>query len=222
MMRSHYSYTVDAAGRFIAIIDLDTGMMSVTNDATNVISDLVAAGHKVDQYIILYRDSRGMWDRLVTRDERFAGFLPIRETDLETAKCKPLRPPPPEPRSNQPCRCGTVRMAMLSARRKGKDLKGRPRVNVNFEAPGNHYSFKMDEPSRIIALYELDKGHSVINDAQNIIADLVAAGYDVDKYIILYREGMWNRLMRQDGPYAGLPLCKSPDYETAKWMLLLY
>lgn len=45
-------YTVDDDGDFIKIIDLDEGR-TVTNDARNVVRDLVKAGYDVDKKIIL-------------------------------------------------------------------------------------------------------------------------------------------------------------------------
>ena len=57
--------------RILLIEDLN-GPMSVTNDAENVVADLLAAGHS--NYRIVYRDSMGQWDELLHNGFRFIGF----------------------------------------------------------------------------------------------------------------------------------------------------
>jgi hypothetical protein len=81
--RSVYSRAV--YGNVIAIIDHDQGR-SVTNDAANVINDLVREGFDLSQYRVIYRDTRGIWDQvLVDRTGQFAGFSSINERDLRDA-----------------------------------------------------------------------------------------------------------------------------------------
>ena len=55
-------YSCAVHGNVIAIIDLDSGR-SVTNDADNVIADLVSRGFDLQHYHVIYRDTRGIWIR---------------------------------------------------------------------------------------------------------------------------------------------------------------
>ena len=87
--RSVYSRTLH--GNVIAIIDHDHGR-SVTNDAENVITDMVAQGFDLSRYLVIYRDTRGIWDQLlVDRTGHFAGFSSINERDLSAALAKVTR-----------------------------------------------------------------------------------------------------------------------------------
>ena len=86
--RSVYNRTVH--GNVIAVIDHDHGR-SVTNDAENVIADL-AADFDLSRYLVIYRDTRGIWDQLlVDRTGHFAGFSSINERDLPAALAKLTR-----------------------------------------------------------------------------------------------------------------------------------
>jgi hypothetical protein len=86
--RSVYSRTVH--GTVIAIVDHHQGR-SVTNDADNVIADL-AADFDLSKYLVIYRDTRGIWDQLlVDRTGRFAGFSSINERELSAAIGKVTR-----------------------------------------------------------------------------------------------------------------------------------
>jgi hypothetical protein len=87
--RSVYSRTVH--GNVIAIIDHDEGR-TVTNDAENVIADLIAQGFDLSRYLVIYRDTRGIWDQLlVDRTGHFAGFSSVNERDLSAALAKVTR-----------------------------------------------------------------------------------------------------------------------------------
>jgi hypothetical protein len=87
--RSVYSRTVH--GNVIAITDHDAGR-SVTNDAENVIADLVAQGFDLARYLVIYRDTRGIWDQiLVDCTGHFAGFSTINERDLTAALIRVTR-----------------------------------------------------------------------------------------------------------------------------------
>ena len=84
-----YSRTVH--GNVIAIVDHD-GPRSVTNDADSVIADLAAQGFDLSRYLVIYKDTRGIWDQLlVDRTGRFAGFSSINERDLSPALAKVTR-----------------------------------------------------------------------------------------------------------------------------------
>jgi hypothetical protein len=61
-------------------------LRSVTNDADNVIADLVSRGFDLSRYHVIYKDTRGIWDQiLVDRTGCFAGFSSINERDLPAA-----------------------------------------------------------------------------------------------------------------------------------------
>ncbi|WP_157266396.1 DUF6011 domain-containing protein [Azohydromonas aeria] len=80
--RSTYSWTVEDG--VICIVDLNGGK-SVTNDAENVIADLVTAGAPVDTMPVIYRDSVGVWDELAVADSRFSTFRSVHERDKGAA-----------------------------------------------------------------------------------------------------------------------------------------
>lgn len=83
--RAVYSFTVENG--VICIIDHDEGK-SVTNDAENVIADLVKQGIDVDTQPVIYRDTRGIWDQLLVKNGRFYTFKSVNERDKELAKAK--------------------------------------------------------------------------------------------------------------------------------------
>jgi hypothetical protein len=87
--RAVYSRTVH--GNVIAIVDHD-GPRSITNDADNVIADLVAQGFDLSRYQVIYRDTRGIWDQmLVDATGHFIGFSSINERDLPSALARLTR-----------------------------------------------------------------------------------------------------------------------------------
>lgn len=58
----------------------------MTNDAGNVIADLVAQGVDLSRYQVIFQDTRGIWDQiLVDRTGHFAGFSSLNERDLSAA-----------------------------------------------------------------------------------------------------------------------------------------
>jgi len=57
-------YSCAVHGNVIAIIDHDSGR-SVTNDADNVIADLVSRGFDLSRYHVIYKDTRGIWDQIL-------------------------------------------------------------------------------------------------------------------------------------------------------------
>jgi hypothetical protein len=88
---SGHAVTFD--GAFICLEDGGKGR-SITNAAEDVIRHLetALAAHGldlVDRYAVIYRDTMGNWDQLLTRDGHFAGFKSLGGTaDLETAKAR--------------------------------------------------------------------------------------------------------------------------------------
>ena len=86
-IRADYTYTVE--GSIIAIIDLDQGSKSVTNDIENVLDDIRAEIGDLAGYAVIYRDSMGRWDgvRLIGSSIE---FYALNETDGERAAARLL------------------------------------------------------------------------------------------------------------------------------------
>lgn len=80
-MRSTYTLELATSmeGRLVALVrDQDIGR-SVTNDAENVVLE-VLRGSAVER--ILYRDTELNWDELCHDGKEFTGFAPIRDANL--------------------------------------------------------------------------------------------------------------------------------------------
>jgi hypothetical protein len=60
----------------VFLVDDNTDVMSVTNDAENVTEYV---NRLYPQLRIVYRDSDGRWDELVHNNGTFTGFAPYRE-----------------------------------------------------------------------------------------------------------------------------------------------
>lgn len=59
--KSDYRYEI--LGNVIAIVDLNLGRKSVTNNIENVLDEISTKEHLiVPNYIIIYKDSEGRWD----------------------------------------------------------------------------------------------------------------------------------------------------------------
>jgi len=86
-IRADYTYTVE--GSIIAIIDLDQGSKSVTNDIENVLDDIRAEIGDLAGYAVIYRDSMGRWDgvRLIGSSVK---FYALNGTDGERAAARLL------------------------------------------------------------------------------------------------------------------------------------
>ncbi len=85
--RADYTYTVE--GSVIAIIDLDQGSKSVTNDIENVLDDIRAKIGDLAGYSVIYRDSMGRWDG-VRLERGVVEFYSLNETDPERAAARLL------------------------------------------------------------------------------------------------------------------------------------
>lgn len=81
--RADYTYTVEE--NIIAIVDLDMGSRSVTNDIENVLDEISAQLGGLAGYAIIYRDSQGIWDG-VRLERGLAVFYGLNETELEEAR----------------------------------------------------------------------------------------------------------------------------------------
>ena len=62
-------------------MDNDVGM-SVTNDAENVVADVLT---KYPNYQIIYRDTMGEWGELMHLNGKFKGFGPANEYSMVSA-----------------------------------------------------------------------------------------------------------------------------------------
>lgn len=83
--KSTFTWAIE--DEFIVIIDQD-GRVSVTNDVENVIGYIRAEGVDVDAHQIIYRDSAGEWDGLLTRDGKFRAWRFLRGHSKEQAKAR--------------------------------------------------------------------------------------------------------------------------------------
>jgi hypothetical protein len=91
-VRADFELLVDEPAKEIRIIDEDLGNMSVTNDLDRVLVEVaLQVDRSLDQYAIVYRDSAGIWDRiLVTPHESAAHTFNIE-----------IRPGPRDPGENR-------------------------------------------------------------------------------------------------------------------------
>lgn len=84
-LRAEYEYFFrDVKGRNVLTIqDIGKDCRSLTNDILNVVED-ICSKRKVDpdDYMIVYRDSEGIWDGWDSRKE---DFVPLRCTTWEAA-----------------------------------------------------------------------------------------------------------------------------------------
>ena len=60
----------------LVINDVGRDAKSVTDDAENVVADLVRQGHLPKGRRLLYYDSTGQLDEIKVQDGKFAGFAP--------------------------------------------------------------------------------------------------------------------------------------------------
>ncbi len=87
IFRADYTYTIE--GSVIAIIDLDLGNRSVTNDIDNVIGDIRTELGDLSGYAVIYRDSMGRWDGIrLVRD--VVHFYALNEINQEQAQARLL------------------------------------------------------------------------------------------------------------------------------------
>jgi len=78
-MKRRANYTIVASDRNQVIIQ-DVGPWdqypTVTNDAENVVKELVAKGYLADGRRLFYYDTDGILDEILVKDGAFAGFAP--------------------------------------------------------------------------------------------------------------------------------------------------
>jgi hypothetical protein len=93
--RARAAYDVTFRDNIVIVVDRNEGRKSVTNDAENVIADLRKLYDLTACQAVIYRDSRGIWDRLLIDDQgRFAGFSALNEPTLEAAIARVASLPP--------------------------------------------------------------------------------------------------------------------------------
>lgn len=82
--RANYSIFLDTPGKPLVIKDEGPWdkFLSITNDAENVVQELVQSGKLENGRRLLYLDSEGALGELCIRDGVFVGFAPVAETDL--------------------------------------------------------------------------------------------------------------------------------------------
>ena len=86
---AEYTYTVE--GCVIAIIDLDRGNKSVTNDIDNVIADIKAdLASDLSGHAIIYRDSMGVWDGIKLSETGNVTFYGLGESNQAKATARLL------------------------------------------------------------------------------------------------------------------------------------
>ena len=80
MPRAIWTHTVDHSRRLIRVVDVGHSFTrSVTNDAERVVRRSVELVGPLEGYRVIYQDSQAHWDEILVRDDRFAGFAPIRD-----------------------------------------------------------------------------------------------------------------------------------------------
>lgn len=77
-------YTIELHGDVIALRGYGGGK-TITNDAENVVADLVRAGFLNPTTRVIYLDSCAVWDELLVRHGRFVGFQSIGAEDRAAA-----------------------------------------------------------------------------------------------------------------------------------------
>lgn len=77
-VRSDFEIVANVPDKAIAIVDLNRGRMSITNDAEAVVDWLTGRQFLSPGKRLVYRDSDGRWDELKHDGAgRFLGFAPI-------------------------------------------------------------------------------------------------------------------------------------------------
>ena len=89
--RSHYSIHAITADS-VAIIDRNDGAKSVTNDAEEVVKDLIADYGRGRRFF--YRDSAGDWAELKHDGYQFTGFAPLSNEEREANNLSSYYPRP--------------------------------------------------------------------------------------------------------------------------------
>lgn len=86
--------------------------------------------------------------------------------------------------------------------------------------PRAEYSWRIE--GAIVVIEDKRTGRSVTNDAERVVADLVAAGVDVDRCGLMYKDsmGVWDGLATEGGRFVGFFPLQECDYRRAREALL--
>ena len=65
-------------------------------------------------------------------------------------------------------------------------------------------TYTLTEQDEFLCLVDLNQGCSVMNDAEDVIADLVAAGHDLTRKRVIYQDtmGYWDEIVVRDGRFS--------------------
>jgi len=80
--KSDYHLIIPKDQHIIVIIDKDLGGLSVTNDIDNIIDYISSNRLNLNNYIVIYRDSEGLYERVYTKDGKYIGQGAIDPHDL--------------------------------------------------------------------------------------------------------------------------------------------
>lgn len=87
MVKSDYAYKVES--KYLIIKDLNLGRMSVTNDIEEVLNEISnKITNPLDSYKIIYEDSDGMFDGVLTYKNEFSDYYILGAWDIDEAKIK--------------------------------------------------------------------------------------------------------------------------------------
>jgi hypothetical protein len=78
-------------------------------------------------------------------------------------------------------------------------------------------TFSVVERPGFLCLIDHDRGRSVTNDAEDVIASLVADGHDLSANRVIYRDtrGVWDELLVADGVFGGFKSINETDLDAA-------
>lgn len=90
----------------------------------------------------------------------------------------------------------------------------------NLFNPRCSYAYTVEEG--VVCIVDTDNGKSVTNDAEAVIADLAAAGVDVNSNRVIYRDtmGVWDRLEVKGGRFLGFTSINEREKAAAKAKVL--
>lgn len=97
-------------------------------------------------------------------------------------------------------------------------INGMNDKNENLFSNRAIYDYNIDERRKIIAINDLGTVEkSVTNDIENVIADLINNGIDVNQYNIIYRDSMkiWDGIHTRDGKFKDFYSINETDFEKA-------
>jgi len=86
MRGSSFTYKID--GKILFIEDENRGGMSVTNDIENVLEYIEKKEPNMKELSVIYRDSDGTIDGVITYNGKFKDFYFIGERNYDEAKLK--------------------------------------------------------------------------------------------------------------------------------------